>query len=388
MGAGAAAAGEGVVGGGKTYRRVSCFDETTPRGAKVRGPPRRGAASQNTPKYDDDAGARNVASHRSPPSTNDTARGCPMAAQMLKLEPQSAILEEALGARLIDGKREPCEVSCADFDDALFKLVVLPGQESVLTLHAKLPCYNTLLEHGGARCLETTFAGLVTQPEQGYDVALSVNADECAAPTETLRKLARIKRHLVGAPFEAAFEALVNGTARDLPVARLPWRRGESAYIVAGNDPASRDSWDRVTVIFAVDFREETDKAYARVFLQQFQERARALGGAPPCVFSEGSRPPREIQSVGAEAPTIAGYVSFVIFRSHVATPQKLEKTCDLLVGFRNYVHFHIKAAKTNMHMRMRRKVASWIQVVNRAVLTSDKPREMKTAGGKTFTRK
>ena len=87
------------------------------------------------------------------------------------------------------------------------------------------------------------------------------------------------------------------------------------------------------------------------------------MGGAPPCVFSEGSRPPREIQSVGAESPTIAGYVSFVIFRSHVATPQKLEKTCDLLVGFRNYVHFHIKAAKTNMHMRMRRKVASWIQV-------------------------
>ena len=28
------------------------------------------------------------------------------------------------------------------------------------------------------------------------------------------------------------------------------------------------------------------------------------------------------------------------------------------------------------MHMRMRRKVASWIQVVNRAVLTSDRPRD------------
>ena len=66
-GAGAAAAGEGVVGGGKTYyRRVFCFDETTPRGAKVRVRLLGGAASQNTPKYDDDAGARNgVASHRS-----------------------------------------------------------------------------------------------------------------------------------------------------------------------------------------------------------------------------------------------------------------------------------------------------------------------------------
>ena len=115
-------------------------------------------------------------------------------------------------------------------------------------------------------------------------MALSVNGRVRA--DGTLRKLARIKRHLVGAPFEAAFEALVNGTARDLPVARLPWRRGESAYIVAGNDPASRDSWDRVTVIFAVDFREETDKAYARVFLQQFQERAeRWAARRPLCVL-------------------------------------------------------------------------------------------------------
>ena len=55
---------------------------------------------------------------------------------MLKLEPHSSILEEALGARLLDGKREPCEISCADFDDVLFKLVVLTGQESILTLHA------------------------------------------------------------------------------------------------------------------------------------------------------------------------------------------------------------------------------------------------------------
>ena len=38
------------------------------------------------------------------------------ATENMKLELQSAILEEAIGQRLLDGKREPCEIPCADFD--------------------------------------------------------------------------------------------------------------------------------------------------------------------------------------------------------------------------------------------------------------------------------
>ena len=113
------------------------------------------------------------------------------------------------------------------------------------------------------------------------------------------------------------------------PVARLPWRSGRVRLYRRRNDPASRTPGTASRSSSQVDFRGGDGRVCARAFLQQFQERARALGGAPPCVFSEGSRPPREIQSVGAESPSIAGYVSFVIFRSHVATPQKLEKTCD-----------------------------------------------------------
>ena len=122
---------------------------------------------------------------------------------MLKLELQSAILEEAVGQRLLDGKREPCEISCADFDDTLFKLVVLPGQESVMTLHVSLPCYDQLLAHGGQQTLETTYSGMVSQPEPGYSVALSVNADETASPDDLLSKLVLVKRNLMGAPYGA-----------------------------------------------------------------------------------------------------------------------------------------------------------------------------------------
>ena len=155
----------------------------------------------------------------------------------LKLELQSAILEEAIGQRLLDGKREPCEIPCADFDDTLFKLVVLPGQENVMTLHIALPCYDQLLAHGGQHCLETTYSGMVSQPEPGYSVALSANADETSSPDDLLSKLVLVKRNLMGAPFYKAFSSLAAGTAKDLPLARLPWRKNESVYIVTGNDP-------------------------------------------------------------------------------------------------------------------------------------------------------
>ena len=100
--------------GGGTHTGL-LLDETRLR-AKVRAR-LGGAASQNTPKYDDDAGARNVASHRSPPA--------PTAPFEVALRPPDAELSPSrpssrrLWARLIDGKREPCEVSCADFDDVI-----------------------------------------------------------------------------------------------------------------------------------------------------------------------------------------------------------------------------------------------------------------------------
>ena len=80
--------------------------------------------------------------------------------------------------------------------------------------------------------------------------------------------------------------------------------------------------------------------------------------------------------------------MSLTVFARHVDSTEKLAKKVDLCLAFRHYLHYHIKAAKTNLHMRMRRKVNSWIQIVNRAIMTADKPKDMKTSSGKTFTRK
>ena len=69
----------------------------------------------------------------------------------------------------------------------------------------------------------------------------------------------------------------------------------------------------------------------------------------------------------------------------HVAG-ERLEKAITLLSGFRNYLYYHFKATKTYLHMRMRKRVQTWLQVLNRAVPETDT--EKKTASGKSFKRK
>ncbi len=141
--------------------------------------------------------------------------------------------------------------------------------------------------------------------------------------------------------------------------------------------------------MYSVDFPDETDRAMCRILLQQFAEQHRKIGSAPPVVFSEAKNPPLEIRPlVGAKQEGFVGYVSLTVFARHVDTPEKLAKKVDLCLAFRHYLHYHIKAAKTNLHMRMRRKVRGWLQVLNRAALASEAPREKKTISGRTFTRK
>lgn len=66
-------------------------------------------------------------------------------------------------------------------------------------------------------------------------------------------------------------------------------------------------------------------------------------------------------------------------------TGGKREKSIDNIQTFRNYLHYHIKCSKAFMHTRMRNRVKSFLQILNRA--KSEVSTEKKTFTGKTFRR-
>jgi len=64
----------------------------------------------------------------------------------------------------------------------------------------------------------------------------------------------------------------------------------------------------------------------------------------------------------------------------------KEKKTIDNIQTFRNYLHYHIKCSKAYMHTRMRNRVRTFLQVLNRSK-SEPESTEKKTITGRTFKR-
>ena len=124
----------------------------------------------------------------------------------------------------------------------------------------------------------------------------------------------------MAAPFEQAFdefhqlaeeaskytsESAPQGVKEGGETRAIHYREEEAIYVKA--------SHDRVTVIFSTVFREETDRIFGKVFLQEFVDaRRRAIQNAPQVLFRHD--PPLELQGIpGVDNSGSAdiGYITF-----------------------------------------------------------------------------
>ena len=215
-----------------------------------------------------------------------------------------------------------------------------------------------------------------TSPDEGYSLALQFDCDALQNPKEFLEKISDLKKLVFSGPMDLVFQKLQDGTSRDAAVVTIEYRQNEYLFLCASDS--------KVVVIFLVDFQDTTDKAIAKVFLQEFVESQRSIRSAPPVSYSKD--PPGELTGLTFRYNSdSAGFISFALEKRHVEGSKKMS-AIDLLSGFRTYLLYHIKCTKTYLHMRMRQKGANWMQVLNRAI--PEVETEKKTIAGKTFIRK
>lgn len=227
------------------------------------------------------------------------------------------------------------------------------------------------------------FVQILDPPRDGFNLTVKLNLTKLPPDEENknnlLVKIASLREVVMGAPLRVMLKHLASRTV--LPdidrLVALVHRPTESFFLA----PQA----EKVTVVFPMRFKDSIDTALATSFLQEFVEARRTAGlvNAPPCSWSPS--PPLELKGAPVEALSAnAGFVSFVLFPRHVEG-NKLDKTVWNLSTFHAYVNYHVKCSEGFMHTRMRRRVESLIQALDRA--KPDKEKAKKTGQSRSFKR-
>lgn len=344
---------------------------------------------------------------------------------MLNIEPSNLSLETTLTELLSAEKFVSIDRIISDFDSTLFH-ISNPAEKTQLVVSIYMKCYADLETFGNVTDTlisiyydesgnQTYY--VLPKPEDGYNFSIVIDLEKAAqlSPEDQnslVSKLALLRRNALSAPFNKAFErydALSSEQPKttkkgsiyiteqsSVPVenneviATIRYRDDETIYI--------RPSNDRVTVIFTALFKDETDRIFGSVFLQEFVDaRKRLIQNAPQVLFSP-AEPPLELRHLPEFANfkygeqyqdlNTKGFVTFVLFPRHL-TIQKRENTISQIELFRTYFHYHIKASKAYLHARMRKRVSEYLKILNRAKPDQEeKDIQRKTASGRTFVQR
>jgi len=302
---------------------------------------------------------------------------------MILLEPHNVIIQTTLSEKIL--KPSSVDVQFVDYDGVRFHLST-PERKSVLLLSMHIRCWDELVQYGAIDVLKREYGSLLQpQSEPEYNVSLAIDLDQLPASDEEreafVMSVALFKRNALAAPFELAFasqKGLESAATGSGDLMQIHYRDEEAIYIQA--------SHDRVTVIFSTVFRDETDRIYGKVFLQEFVDARRqpSIQNAPQVLYSNRD-PPLEIRHLPNLRNTEdTGYVTFVLFPRHFSNPTVASGTISHIQLFRDYLHYHIKCSKAYMHSRMRHRVAEFQKVLNRAK-TEVASVEKKTVSGRTL---
>ncbi|KAL9484726.1 hypothetical protein ACSS6W_003515 [Trichoderma asperelloides] len=292
---------------------------------------------------------------------------------MLLLDYQNALIQSVLTERFSGAPPVHIDQTVSDFDGVTFHIST-PEVKTKILLSLQIRCFKDLAKYGAEQVLQREYGQYVVPAEVGYDFSVLIDLENLPESKEERDALAMqfalLKRHAMAAPFEQAYEEhyklkeeaskfsseeAPKGVMEGGEVKAIHYREEEAIYVKA--------SHDRVTVIFSTIFREETDRVYGKVFIQEFVDaRRRAIQNAPQVLFRND--PPLELQGVPGVRDTGSGeigYVTFVLFPRHL-TPQRMAAVISHIQTFRDNFHYHIKASKAYIHSRMRKRTADFLQ--------------------------
>jgi hypothetical protein len=205
---------------------------------------------------------------------------------------------------------------------------------------------------------------------QEYNVSIQVCSQKNPNLTQYISSLCKVRSIILGSGLMSAFRSLLDTTEmassvpkqKDSASFQIPIQR---CYKTTQSMVVTTTQSERVTIVIPVAFQDGTDRALAKLFLQQFQQAQRrsSAKNVPLCDFRRCNEPPREMEPYLDELPSssvggehLAGYISFTFFENHIKSEENVERMAQNLLMFFDFVDYHVKCSKSYIHSRMREK--------------------------------
>ncbi|KAL5716720.1 hypothetical protein ACHQM5_009848 [Ranunculus cassubicifolius] len=230
------------------------------------------------------------------------------------------------------------------------------------------------LTNSTLQTLKRTYSNVIEildSPNQGYQLTLLIkfsqlphSKDECL---KIITEISSVQAVILSSQIK---EILWNLGSEDpahgmhKPV-RLVYHPGDPFFVIRMRE--------KVTVIFPMHFRENSDVIIAKSLFQELVEVgfSRKFAKAPPCTWS--AVPPPELRGqLFDDLSTNGGFVSFDIYSRHIEG-SKLDKTVWNLLNFHAFVRYHVKCTRGFIQRRMRKKVEDLSGALRKAILSEEK---------------
>ncbi|XP_016444581.1 actin-related protein 2/3 complex subunit 2B-like isoform X1 [Nicotiana tabacum] len=210
---------------------------------------------------------------------------------------------------------------------------------------------------------------IVEPPKEGYQLTLRLNFARMPYGKEsikTITDIAAVQGVILSSQLE---EMLMNVNSQDVaqgmykPI-KLVYHPREPFYVI--KQP------QKITAVFPMRFKEKTDVIIATAFFQELMDVANseACAKAPHCIWSP--IPPPELRGEAIEdLSTNGGFVSFDITSRHIEG-KRLDKTVWNFLNFYAFVKNHVKSTRGFIQRRMRTRLKSLVEVLQRTGLQDD----------------
>ncbi|KAJ1701976.1 hypothetical protein LUZ63_001755 [Rhynchospora breviuscula] len=228
------------------------------------------------------------------------------------------------------------------------------------------------------------FADIIQPPKEGYTLTLKLN----------FSKLTRTKDHTKAINMVSSLHvAILNSQLKDtlknlwmgdiiqgstMPI-KLVNHKQEPFFVFRGPK--------KVTVIFPMRFKDESDVILATSFFQELADLGSKFPEAPHCEWSP--IPPQELRGEHFEnLSTNGGFISFGIFKRHVKE-KTADKTAWILLNFQQYVRYHVKCTRGFIQRRMRQRLEVLSEAIEQARIGGEAKisKEIGTKQRKTWLR-